>query len=117
MDLAHVHRGIPLLSIWAFIIKPKRRRQEDRVALVTCGAVHHCRGHAVGLCLCVHQARAVVHGLAVGRAGGHESTLVHARKAALPAGKENRHTLIEHHVGCTEPWQSSRDAGARLALF
>lgn len=63
------------------------------MAPVTCGAVHHRRGHAVGLCLCVHQAGAVVHGLAVGRAGGHESTLVHARKAALPAGRKNSHTL------------------------
>lgn len=56
---------------------------------VTCGAVHHVGRHAVGRRLRVHQPRAVVHGLAVGRAGSHESALVHAREAALPVRRES----------------------------
>lgn len=69
-------------------------------ALLTCGAVHHCGCHAVGLGLGAHQAGAVVHGLAVGRAGGHEATLVHARKTALPAGREQAE-YTEHHSAWT----------------
>lgn len=82
---------------------PKRRAEEDRVAsgaeaLLTCGAVHHRGCHAVGLGLGAHQAGAVVHGLAVGRAGGHQATLVHARKTALPAGRGNRHNTLNTTV-------------------
>ena len=71
--------------------QPTRRRgkgegspQRHRAAKVTCRAVHHVGRQAVGGRLGVHQPRAVVHGLAVGRAGSHESTLIHAGKAALP---------------------------------
>lgn len=63
--------------------------------MVTCGAVHHGWRHAVLRRLRVHEAGAVVHGLAVGRAGSHEAALVHAGETALPGGREhNTHILM-----------------------
>lgn len=74
------------------------QRSGHRAASVTCWAVHHIGRHAVGGCLGVHEPRAVVDGLAVGRAGSHESSLVHARETALPVWRESTgvHTLTMH---------------------
>lgn len=82
----------------------ERSHREHRAPTVTCGAVHHVGRHAVGRRLGVHQPGAVVHGLAVGRAGGHQSALVHARKPALPAERSTAHALTTRvHSGRTRP--------------
>ena len=80
--------------------------QEPGATRVTCGAVHHVGRHAVGRRLGVHQPRAVVHGLAVGRAGSHESARIHARKAALPVWRESTCVcILTVHAGSGLPWQ------------
>lgn len=82
-----------------------RQPSEHRAATVTCWAVHHIGRHAVGGCLGIHQPRAVVHRLAVGRAGSHKSTLIHAGKTALPVGKESTYLyILTMHNGSTLPW-------------
>lgn len=84
----------------------RTRREGERVReggtdpQVTCGAVHRVGRQAVGRRLGVHQPGAVVHGLAIRRAGGHQSTLIHAWKAALPVRRESTcvHTLTTHRA-------------------
>lgn len=102
------------LLLYCHWYQPKRRRgkgedspQKHRAAKVTCGAVHHIGRHAVGGRLGVHQPRAVAHGLAVGRAGSHESALIHAGKAALPIRRESTHIRIRTtHGSSSLPQQS-----------
>lgn len=115
----HVIRWLELLfySGWC---EPRRSGggggspQRHGATKVTCWAVHHIGRHAVGGRLGVDQPGAVVHGLAVGRAGSHKSTLVHAGKSTLPTQRESTriHKLAVHTVAAAlssrhfSSWQS-----------